>query len=954
MQREIACSDLRFLVIPATAGRSLPDPSATYHSRNVAGVLVIGNLLPANKPFVSPAYPILPYRRLADRLYLPADAELVPHVEPGELKKLLEADSARLYVWHPVNGLLGYDAEHVLRAADLLGLSEKIGGSWDGAQIGESLNDRIRTLSPQLPENPEELFNSGRDDIGQQSDDIESAPRSPDEITHPGLKDAAKAVSKFIAAALLKVTDRLPSSPTGSPFLARLHAWAEGLAHSGQSGAEAATGNDGHRRSDNRMSARRENEIRRLLNLLENDPDQGLRFALPFGGDAHRGKAPPSDQLGERLPDFNRNQLNFSGRTDSWELPWKYQVQLQQRYRELALREIRLGRHRRAAYIYAHLLHDFHSAASALESGGHHFDAAAVYRDQLRIPLRAAQCLKSGGYWEEAAALYCELKMWVDAADVLEQLQRTEEARELLLQAVRERESRGEFISAAELALERVRNQDLAEQLLWSGWTRNSQSEECLRRLVSFSGNRGDHANTIRTLGKVAGADKDVPPRAMQVIRICSEMSVTYPDQPVRDYARQQTFRLSSALLQDNDFGDRPAVLKSLAALARQDRLLQTDTQRFLSLTPPPEKRLPTSVRSQRIRRNARSQGAVEISKVISAPFVIPMPMPVTWNSACFSGTHCHVLGVSPDGSAAIAWADVSNSRYNGSAIPLSFCRLHPAESLSFSECVLRSVSNAAGNAWLQTTIAGTTWNSEAIRAVARANTKHVIVVPPLSAMMLDICPAHDGTVHVLSLEADEMLCIHSIRRESGLRSSVSLAIPWLQPDESSPGPFRLVHDGVRLFVLTGKNLWQVTPVARRTQDLAHQEIVEPKHVIEFDSPPINTVVSHPQSLPRLACAMEQGVCVVWPLTGEVCRFAHDLVRPLVTCTFNGTFVVCCRETRRIDCFRLSAGQADLVASLDQVEGDAAIVGLTPACDPGDFLAITQDGRLTHYRIPAR
>ena len=42
---------------------------------------------------------------------------------------------------------------------------------------------------------------------------------------------------------------------------------------------------------------------------------------------------------------------------------------LRNKNREVANRELSLGRHRRAAYIFAHLLGDMHTAAAALGAG---------------------------------------------------------------------------------------------------------------------------------------------------------------------------------------------------------------------------------------------------------------------------------------------------------------------------------------------------------------------------------------------------------------------------------------------------------------------------------------------------------------------------------------------------------------------------------------------------------
>ena len=84
--------------------------------------------------------------------------------------------------------------------------------------------------------------------------------------------------------------------------------------------------------------------------------------------------------------------------------------QLRAKYMELAGREMRLGRYRRAAYIYAHLLGDLTNAAAALIAGKHWREAAVLYRDRLKRPEMAAKCLEQGGLWAEAIEFYEQLE----------------------------------------------------------------------------------------------------------------------------------------------------------------------------------------------------------------------------------------------------------------------------------------------------------------------------------------------------------------------------------------------------------------------------------------------------------------------------------------------------------------------------------------------------------------
>jgi len=77
---------------------------------------------------------------------------------------------------------------------------------------------------------------------------------------------------------------------------------------------------------------------------------------LPCRWEARRLHAAPrnrENQLVGRDISFGLGKLFASGPVDPWDIPPGQQLLLIQRYRELATREIRMGRHRRAAYIFA-------------------------------------------------------------------------------------------------------------------------------------------------------------------------------------------------------------------------------------------------------------------------------------------------------------------------------------------------------------------------------------------------------------------------------------------------------------------------------------------------------------------------------------------------------------------------------------------------------------------------
>jgi len=147
-------------------------------------------------------------------------------------------------------------------------------------------------------------------------------------------------------------------------------------------------------------------DVYRLQEMLEKNPDEGLKFAMPLSILISSGAESANSRLSRSLVNFNLSNLGGNARPGGPSLPADLHGQLMRRYRELAEREIRLGRYRRAAYIYGNLLYDLSSAAKTLEMGMHYREAAILFKEKLNRIDDAARCLKEGGFFSEAIELF--------------------------------------------------------------------------------------------------------------------------------------------------------------------------------------------------------------------------------------------------------------------------------------------------------------------------------------------------------------------------------------------------------------------------------------------------------------------------------------------------------------------------------------------------------------------
>jgi hypothetical protein len=545
----------------------------------------------------------LPYGCLGDRLYLPVEAAFDPPMADDEVLALLP-DDGTLFVWHPAAGLLRLDPSQFFSIARLVAAPPASCETWSAAQPGVAVNQRLLSVEPTERPTLEDVMNRGRDDIGSQSPLGNALPQ------HPG-EPAGGAVGRAVASAAYGAAEG------AAKMLASVsQAFAGAMSKLG-AGATSATGGAGHaassagrsgpnwierladwaRKQQQALSSNidqlRHREIERLLHALSTSPDDGLRFALPLTDlGAGRGLANPGGQLIEHDINFNLGRLG-GGRysSDHWHLPAQYRQQLLQKYRELANREISLGRHRRAAYILAELLGDLTAAAATLADGGHYREAAVLYEERLKQPLAAARCLERGGLLAEALVLFRKLGELETVGDLLQRLDQPEEARQAYRTVVAMRVASGDRLGAANLLDAKLNEPIEAADLLRSCWPNTRQADRCLEELFALLARRQLHERSRETVAELQQelqrellGTELVAPLAARL----SQVATNYPHDDVRSVAAESTRQLIAARLTNASPTEVENLLDSLAALVPSDRLLATDCRRYQSLSPEP------------------------------------------------------------------------------------------------------------------------------------------------------------------------------------------------------------------------------------------------------------------------------------------------------------------------------------------------------------------------------
>jgi tetratricopeptide (TPR) repeat protein len=560
----LAAIDTRLFVIP----RSTEDHSA-------AGLLVV----PARVESVRETPAGIGCRLVAGRVFVPTDAVLQPPVTDSELRHLC---ALPVSFFHPAFGLSGFEEEAVLRVSDLLEAPEERAANWNFARPGTPALPELSAIVLLQPPSIEDVFGGAQDEIGSEAPS--DLPPAPDEPKEDPVTKARRTLKQLFARTVSETTRRLPHTGRRRTWVNAAEDWANRQLHG----------------VSQQLERLRNKELHRLLHLLDTDPEAGLRHAIPMNRFAHRGVAPPGGRLGAHSLHFDPTRLG-GGPADFWHVPVDLQEVLRRRYREMADREMQLGRHRRAAYIYAELLGDLVSAANAFKQGRLFREAALLYEEHLRNPLEAARCLAEGGFLAEAIERYDKLGRWLEVANLYERAGNPAEAEKAIRRVVQEHLQQNDVLGAARLVEERLRAPDEALEMLWQAWPGSRQGASCVAAAFKLLARLGRHEDAQERLAQLTHEPVPTSSQLLALVAMLGGAARDYPHERVRhgaaDFSRVLIARgLQRPALPADDAG---CLLDQLMRLAPQDRLLSRDAHRYLTerrsaelrvrrVTPPP------------------------------------------------------------------------------------------------------------------------------------------------------------------------------------------------------------------------------------------------------------------------------------------------------------------------------------------------------------------------------
>ena len=506
-----------------------------------------------------------------------------------------------LYLFLPGTGPVVIEKSQAFHPGKLVLLTQSP-LTWQHAKPARPSRPSLKGIRLELPEEPEiDLENLNESGIGSKSGEKLDK-------TDPHYLLGRKIAAGIVAGPIIglgKLLDLLPDGPgTGkgpTPF-DKLEAWAK--------------------QNWNKIADARQRELDRLMDLLDKDPDAGLKHALPLNGaESRRGNAPPGWQLGQNSITFGSGQSG--GPADVWDVNYETRLRLERQYRKAAADATAAEKHERAAYIYGHLLGDWSAAANSLRKAGLHQKAVGVYLHKLHDKRRAAETLEAAGLTLQAAELYLETEEFEKAGDLFSQLGKTELAHRNWTRAVDK--EKDPLLKAALLAnkLQQIPN---AISVLDNSWKAGKRAPECLRYQLELLQNNGDQSGTAALISAFTTA---AHLSKIQRVELIGQLKPTVDPQHAAAF-REAALRITSAeLLENPKLKITTSLLQEFRKLDSSDRLLERDTVRFT--TENREIRLPDTQK-----RSGRIQPEV----------IIDIPQEGRWQSLAAIGTTVSVAGL--------------------------------------------------------------------------------------------------------------------------------------------------------------------------------------------------------------------------------------------------------------------------------------------------------------------
>ena len=529
---------------------------------------------------------VLPQSILATRLWIPSQSRIEPMPLPSEWPLLITSDEEWL-IWHPVFGLLSIDPMSRIGIESLIAPPLGASNGWRSAVEGTAYPERLLRVDAPRPPTLDQWLEKSSDGLGDRRADLLTLPPSRKEQRGKPVENIAAQARSAVGRAVSWMVDQVANRSKNKQNRPMPSDASQSIPTK-QNASSAAQWIQAIRTWAKRnmdqwnetLEARRNAAVNRLLEMLDKNPEEGLRYAIPMSDDPSRGLSKPGADLVAR--DLRWGEIHAGG-SDHWSLSWAAQNQLREKYLDLARRELSDGRYERAAAIYAQLLGDFQQAAQALEKGKFYRQAALIYLDRLSNLRKAAEMFVLAGDFDVAIDLLKEMAMHLEAGDLYQRLGQMELAYTEYEKHVEKLVQQGRTCDAADVFVNKLNRPDQAVQILVDQWPIGTQAQACAKKTFDLLSQLGRHDQSIKQIDRLIYHPK-IADAGVWPSDFLASLVNRYPNAAVSQHAQQGLFINASQMIRSSPSVDQlSAITASLCKGVPQDRLLHRDAYRVLN-----------------------------------------------------------------------------------------------------------------------------------------------------------------------------------------------------------------------------------------------------------------------------------------------------------------------------------------------------------------------------------
>ncbi|MFT5780472.1 MAG: hypothetical protein ACI837_003434 [Crocinitomicaceae bacterium] len=229
------------------------------------------------------------------------------------------------------------------------------------------------------------------------------------------------------------------------------------------------------------LEERNKRELDKLMDMLEKDPDEALKYALPI------------DRSGfSRGRDVGFTMMKRWGSRSGGGSPGGGNVNLEEsradvlrsKYNQMATRYVETQQWEKASFVYLELLSNPTQAAIVLQQGKKYEAAAAIFLSRCKDKARAAECYESGNFNSRAIELYEELDQQLKVGDLQTKMGNGTQAELAYNKEITKMLSSKRYFSAGIVAHDKLSNVQAARDHYTKGWELEQRPNDCLNAFL--------------------------------------------------------------------------------------------------------------------------------------------------------------------------------------------------------------------------------------------------------------------------------------------------------------------------------------------------------------------------------------------------------------------------------------------------------------------------------------